>query len=509
MNTGLLVDQPRLWIASYVEAWDRFWFTPRLPHTLCALRIVTGAMLLYSHLVLATDLSSFLGDNAWVNNETAQQLHNGAFGFTDLGRTYLWHISNPLLLWMHHGLTMLVTAAFAVGFLTRITAPMAWFLQLMYLHRLTGTLFGLDQIVTYSAMYLMLSPCGSCFSVDAWLRNRMAGQRSQSKKLQWLLPEATSSIAANIATRIFQLHLCVIYLFGGLSKARGESWWDGTAMWYSVANYEYQSIDMTWIGRYPRVFTALTHVTLFWEVFYCLLVWPRLTRPIVLALAVAVHGGIALFLGMITFGVMMIAANMIFVAPETVRRLSRGGENDTQDAAGDAEGASVASTIADPLEATADAESPLIDQAAGTVDENEQAAEDVGVASEDLDDEDEFDEISLEELGLEELSQDSNASGILQRSLNHDSSASGILDNMAAREASLARREQRLRDASKTLKEKRARLNDKLDKFNDRVARLKERESKLKRAVERKRSSKNRDTPGGASEDNKPNEQAS
>ena len=321
MNFASSISTSRHWFAGYIDAWDRFWFTPRLPHTLAVLRIITGMMLLYSHLVLATDLSSFLGDHAWVNNETARQLHDGAFGFSDLGRSYLWHISNPLLLWLHHAFTLLVTASLAVGFMTRITAPLAWLLQLMYLHRLTGTLFGLDQIVTYSAMYLMLSPCGSCYSVDAWLRKRLAERRSQSKPLRWLLPDATPSIAANIATRLFQLHLCVIYLFGGLAKARGETWWDGTAMWYSVANYEYQSMDMTWIGDYPRVFTAMTHVTLFWEVFYCALIWPRMTRPIMLGIAVAVHGGIALFMGMITFGLMMIAANMIFVRPETLLRL--------------------------------------------------------------------------------------------------------------------------------------------------------------------------------------------
>ncbi len=36
-----------------------------------------------------------------------------------------------------------------------------------------------------------------------------------------LLPEAVPSVSANIATRLLQLHLCVIYLFGGLAKARG------------------------------------------------------------------------------------------------------------------------------------------------------------------------------------------------------------------------------------------------------------------------------------------------
>ncbi len=318
------VDSVKHWAGTYAAAWDRFWFTPRLPHTLSVLRIITGLMLLYSHLVLATDLMSFLGDHAWIKNETARQLHDGAFVPPDMARSYLWHLSNPLLIWMHHVFTLLVTAAFAAGLLTRITAPLAYALQLMYLHRLTGALFGLDQIVTYSTMYLMISPCGSCFSVDAWLRGKLAGRYEDKRWYQWMFPQAVPSVAANIATRLLQLHLCVIYLFGGLSKARGESWWDGTAVWYAVGNYEYQSIDMTWMGAYPRFFSALTHATLFWEIFYCALVWPKVTRPLVLAVAVMLHGGIALFLGMITFGVMMIGANMIFVRPEwIVARLRR------------------------------------------------------------------------------------------------------------------------------------------------------------------------------------------
>ena len=270
-------------------------------------------MLLYGHLILASQLMSFVGDTAWINNDTARQLHDGAFGITDAGRSYLWYISNPLLLWGHQALTIVVTVAFMIGLLTRITGPAAWFLQLMYIHRLTGALFGLDQIVTYSAMYLMFSPCGSVFSVDAWIRKKYADKITRNRWRTWIFPDARPSVTANIATRLLQLHVCVIYLFGGLAKARGDSWWDGTAVWYAVGNYEYQSVDMTWLAAYPRVVAALSNTTLFWEVFYCMLVWPRLTRPLVLGIAIAVHGGIAMFLGMATFGLMMVAANMIFI----------------------------------------------------------------------------------------------------------------------------------------------------------------------------------------------------
>lgn len=305
-----------------IDAWDQFWFTPRPIETLAVLRILTGAMLLYSQLVLMFHLSSFIGTDAWISNDVARSLQDGTFGEPTAAWSYLWNIDSPGLLALHQLLAVVVSAAFMVGLLTRITGPIAWLLQLMILHRLLGTLFGLDQILTYCCMYLAFTPCGTAFSVDAWLRERTSGADRPAvtnRTRLWLFPDNRPSISANIATRLLQLHLCAIYLFGGLAKARGQLWWDGTALWYAVSNYEYQSFDLTFLSDYPTFFTALTHVTLFWEIFYIALVWPRLTRPIVLVIAVAVHAGIGLFLGMATFGLMMIFANGIFLSPSVFR----------------------------------------------------------------------------------------------------------------------------------------------------------------------------------------------
>lgn len=456
MQSGMI----KQWIAGYGKAWDQFWFQPQLPYTVCALRVVAGAMLLYSHLVLATDLTSFLGDSAWVSNETARQLHDGTFGFRDWGWSYLWLIDSPTLLRAHHGLTIAVTAAFAVGLLTRVTGPMAWLLQLMYLHRLTGALFGLDQIVTYSVMYLMLSPCGSCFSVDAWIRRRCSHRRASSRLLRWLFPEATPSIAANIATRLLQLHLCVIYLFGGLAKARGTTWWDGTAIWLSVGNYEYQSINMTWLANYPRLFSAMTHTTVFWEVFYCALIWPRKSRPWMLAGAVAMHGGIAAFLGMMTFGTMMIAANMIFVPPEWIARLAHrwidqpeqsSEEDDSQDE----------KSVTDPPSKSKRRKS------------------------------------SKRRKDSKRL-RDANKSRDLDPPLRgkdpSDAGESGDEASGSDRLSDLERREARVRNASKRVRAKTAKLKARESKYRERVKRLREREAKIKRLIERRRAAKQQGT---------------
>ena len=45
------------------------------------------------------------------------------------------------------------------------------------------------------------------------------------------------------------------------------------------------------------------------------MIWPRLTRPLVLAVAVFVHLGIGLTMGMMEFGIAMLIANMSFLPP--------------------------------------------------------------------------------------------------------------------------------------------------------------------------------------------------
>ena len=291
------------WLAPLLEAWDQFWFTPSRPHTLALIRILAGAMLFYTHFALTLDLMAFLGPSAWVTANTAALLNQSPDG-TNWAWSYLSSLHSPQALWTAHIGALVILAMFTLGLFTRITSVLSFVITLSYCHRLTGTLFGLDQINLFLAMYLMLAPCGSVWSLDRWL----AGRRGTP------LPIAAAT-STTIATRLLQLHLCIIYLFGGIDKAKGNLWWDGSAAWFAIANVEYQSLDVTWLVHYPWLIALLTHLTLFWETFYPVLIWPRLTRPMFLAMAVFVHGGIALALGMKTFGLVMLIANLAFLSP--------------------------------------------------------------------------------------------------------------------------------------------------------------------------------------------------
>jgi hypothetical protein len=287
-------------------AWNRFWFKPVDPATLSLIRLLGGGLLLYTHLIWTFDLSGFIGPDGYTPLEFLDELPGREWSVWSVfhGTSAMW------MVWAVHVVALAIFAMLFVGLFSRTTAVLAYVLAVSYAHRVTpGAFFGLDKTNCMLALYLMLGPSGACYSLDRlWRLHR--GDNT----------DPAPSVTANMALRLLQLHLCIVYLFSGLAKLEGVTWKLGTALWWAAANHEYQSLDLTWLADWPLLVALLTHLTIFWELFYCSLVWNRLTRPLVLWMAVLVHGGIALFMGMITFGLAMIIANLAFLRPETVRR---------------------------------------------------------------------------------------------------------------------------------------------------------------------------------------------
>jgi hypothetical protein len=315
-----MIAVTRNYAAEVWEAWNEFWFRPVSPSTLSAIRVLAGTMLLYTHLVWSLDLNAFFGPNGWLPAELMHDVHqagndpDGPGPLTGAKRMIWTHfdfVQTPKLMWAVHVVALSIFFCLTIGFFSRIMAVLAYLLAVSYANRVTpGAYFGLDKINCMLAMYLMLGPCGARYSVDRLWRLRRGAP-----------PEVAPSASANAAIRLIQLHMCVIYLFSALGKLQGRSWWSGDAVWYSVATLEYQSLDMTWLWHHQYLVNFLTHVTVFFELSYAALIWPRLTRPWMLLLAVLLHGGIAVALGMPTFGLVMLIGNLAFVSPKTVRKV--------------------------------------------------------------------------------------------------------------------------------------------------------------------------------------------
>ncbi len=316
-----MIAATRSYMAEAWEAWNEFWFTPTSPSTLSAIRVLAGAMLLYTHFVWSFDLNAFFGPNGWLPAEMMQEAEiagndpDGPSGPAVGAPRWNWShfalVQSPKLMWTMHLAALAVFFLLTIGFFSRTMALLGFLFAVSYANRVTpGAYFGLDKINCMLALYLMLGPCGARYSVDRLWRLKRGGPT-----------EVPPSTFANLAIRMIQVHMCIIYLFSGIGKLQGEPWVTGTASWMSFAMLEYQSLDMTWLAKFPGLLNFMTHATVFWELSYCALVWPRLTRPWVLLMAVFVHGGIILFLGMPTFGLVMLIGNLAFVSPKAIRKV--------------------------------------------------------------------------------------------------------------------------------------------------------------------------------------------
>lgn len=312
MSTNSTPDYGELGPVTYVQTlvregwrtWDRFWFTPRDPVVLGLIRILAGLMMVYTHAVWSLRLDAFLGEQPWIELAPLQQTYSGWWAS-------FWPWVPTTAIWPVHMASLLVLVLFTVGLWTRVTSVLALVVVVSYANRLFFATFGLDQINAMLACYLAVSPSGDALSVDQWLR----GRRNDTDR--WT---AAPSIGANLGVRLIQVHMCIVYMYAGLAKLEGLSWWEGYAMWQAFANYEYQTLDVTWLAPHDWVWNSMTHAVIVWEVSFCSLVWFPLLRPLVLGMAVLTHLGIGLCLGMWTFGLVMLIGCSAFLSATLVRR---------------------------------------------------------------------------------------------------------------------------------------------------------------------------------------------
>ncbi|MFK7821471.1 MAG: HTTM domain-containing protein [Planctomycetaceae bacterium] len=285
------------------DAWHRFWFSESDPTVLCIMRILVGCMVTYTVFVWGLKFDAFLGDHAWNSPTLLAEVQ--ADGFAP---SFWWYVPAEAR-WAVHCGCLVILASFAVGLFTRATSILSMAILISYSYRAHLANYGLDQINALLTFYLCIAPCGARFSVDQMIRKKRG-------KPTVVRP----SVAANLATRLTQVHFCVIYSFAGLAKLQGEGWWNGEAIWMAVANSEYQTMDMTWIAWYPWISDIATHTTILFELTFWVLVWGR-CRPVVLATAAALHIGIGAMMGMWTFAFIMIFGHLSFWSPALVNRL--------------------------------------------------------------------------------------------------------------------------------------------------------------------------------------------
>jgi predicted DCC family thiol-disulfide oxidoreductase YuxK len=316
-----------LW-GTLVRGWNAFFFTPADPTALGLIRVTVGLLLLYSMGVFGLDLRAYFGSDGWADPEVLIRVVHPEQA------PYAWSFWLGVpdnLLWPAWVGCMLVLALYTMGLFSRVTAVLAWAIAVSTARRVPVALFGFDQIVATWAFYLALTGAsGQAVSLDRLLwryRQARAALARRRPDGRWTVPPGAPipTVSANLALRLIQLHLCLIYGMAGLAKLQGQGWWSGMAIWGVLASAEFRQIDFNWLVLYPGLMNLMTHASLALELSYPVLIWARPIRPLVFAAVVFLHLGIALAApGLAVFGIAMIAGNLAFVSGSWLRSLVTG-----------------------------------------------------------------------------------------------------------------------------------------------------------------------------------------
>jgi hypothetical protein len=240
-----------------------------------------------------------------------------------------------------HALHLAVIILFTLGVWTRVTSVLTWLAGLAYIQRNPLALFGQDTMMNLCLFYLMLAPCGAVWSVD-WLVRRYRTARARlsagapGRAGAEALPRPggpTPLVSANVVIRLLQVQYCLMYLSAGLSKLKGQNWWNGTAVWYTMTNPEFSPLHIP-VFRYilhvlcqdeyrwvwEIYMSSLAVFTLTLEIGLPFLVWTRL-RPLMIFGAILLHLGIALNMGLVVFSLFMFTLLLAWMPPEAIRRV--------------------------------------------------------------------------------------------------------------------------------------------------------------------------------------------
>ena len=208
-----------------------------------------------------------------------------------------------------------VLAAFLwmIGWRTRLLTPIA-FVFWWSLHQRFPMLWdGGDNVMQLVFVYALFANLGAHFSMDA---RRLAGRPPPPP---WL------AMFHNAAMIAFGIQISLVYAVAGLYKVQGETWRNGTALYYAFRGGQF-----VWPGMSEMLYqsawftTAISYFTVLFQIsFPFLMVMNRYTRTAAVCIGVMFHLGIALFLGLFTFSFFMLSVDLAMIDDAEYRALFR------------------------------------------------------------------------------------------------------------------------------------------------------------------------------------------
>lgn len=195
------------------------------------------------------------------------------------------------------------------GLFTRLSTFLCFILHLAFINTGSGIIYGVEVFTQLALFYALFLPLNSTYSADVVL-----GLSKYKRK----------SLGAGIAIRLIQFQMCLVYLSSGIEKCLGKQWLNGEAIWRTLMMPIFKNYDFSWIAQYPVVPFLIGISVLIIEIGYVLFMWKKNIRVWWLAMIVALHLGIGIFMGMWFFASVMIFLSVFAFGDDVLRDILKG-----------------------------------------------------------------------------------------------------------------------------------------------------------------------------------------
>lgn len=253
-------------LARLAHWWNQIWFEPASPSPVCVFRILFGLLMVVDGFMRFPDAHMWLSSSGALAVEHAQQ-----------GR---W----SLLLSLHAdentvvGLIVLyivIGLFLALGWCTRISTIVGWLLLISFSNRIPDYWHSATAVMKTFGFLLIFAPAGAMYSLDSYLKARSSQPPAQ---LYWPW-----------AQRLMQFLVSATYFKAFFGKLAGETWRNGTAVYYASHHYLWCRLPVPWIFENPLTVKLFTWGTLGIEFALFSLIWIKQCRYWVLLGGIIFH----------------------------------------------------------------------------------------------------------------------------------------------------------------------------------------------------------------------------
>lgn len=283
-------------IVSLDRVYDRFLFRSCSPLTCVLVRVSYAALLIVYVGVWMLDGTKWFSDAGVMRAETA-----GLLMEPPLESIFQWIPTTPWVIHVCLAILMLQSVCLLLGVYSRFQAVCIFVWLVSFQSRNPLILDGEDTVFRVFAFCLVFMPTDYAWSL---------GRRWQGSSLT-----SIDAVSQAWGLRLMQLQMVLIYLSAAWSKFLGETWRDGSAMFYV-----YQMDDL--FGRGPLPLSLLENEFMVraatWSVLFVELVLPialcfRRTRPIAICVGIVLHLSMEYAMNLFLFQWVMIVGLLSFV----------------------------------------------------------------------------------------------------------------------------------------------------------------------------------------------------